>query len=189
MSRESGKARTGRRQLPKTSSRPSKKNLDDDIPKSMTSLGGRHTEQDLDAEALKLKAQVQEMSREADRMREIQTELKCKVKPRFRVDRDLEPITEDDPGVRQSSSEEEESEEQTSQNRHGSLDTLPYSEQGNPRISPSQNYLSGVSSNSFNREAPPFVFNAVQPQSAKATATIPAHPPDGSYPVCTAKSG
>ena len=173
----------GRRQLPKTSSRPSKKNLDDDSPKSMTSLGGRHTEQDLDAEALELKAQEQEMSREADRMREIQTEFKCKVKPRFRVDRDLDPIMEDDPGVMQSSSEEEESEEQTSQNRHGSLDTLPYSEQGNPRISPSQNYLSGVSPNSFNREAPPFVFNAVQPRSAKATATTPAQPNIGATPA------
>ena len=142
MSKESGKTRTGRRQLSKTASRSGRRNLAEESPESMTLLSGRHSEQDLDAETLEIKAQVQEMTREAQRLREILAEFKCKPKTRFRTEQDLDPITEDDLRGRQTSSDEDDLQEQPSTNKLGSSDTLPYSQQGNPRISPLANHPS-----------------------------------------------
>ena len=194
MSKESRKTRTGRRQPPlKTTSRSGRRNLAEDSPETFTLSSGRHSEQVLDSESLEIQAQVQQMTLEAQRLGKIQAQYKRKPKTRSRENHDLDPITEDDHGDRQSSSEEEEEfEDNTNASKIGSSDTIAYSQQGTTKLSLLLTYPLRRSPDPLNSEAPPFMFNAQQPllnaqppllAQSQAKATSPAQPNIAATPV------
>ena len=173
MSKEAGKARTAKRQVPK--SRPGRRPLEHDIQEPLT-LGDRaealslskdtHSHLLVDNEAQEIQARVEEMSLEANRLREIQKDHTVRTKTKSR---ELNPIEEDDPEEDNTSSEQEEMEETNSKLSH---DTQPYSEQS--KVSPTGPFRFGTSPR-LDGQAPPFVVNPQPLATAMTPAPVPSN--------------
>ena len=183
MSRDAGKTRTGKKQLPK--SRPGRRTLAEETQEFLTLTDKAdalalsketHSHHLLDNESNETQAQVEQMSLDAQKLREIQEEHKFKPKIRSHQIQELNSITEDEPGEDNSSSEQEQEEIEDTHSKLSSHDTQPYSEQS--KLSPTLSYRFGKSPNTLDTHAPPFVFNS-QPQ---ATANVPVSWPKPMLP-------
>ena len=181
MSRDAAKARTAKKQVSK---RQGKRLLEPDIQEPLTledraealSLSkDTHSHLLVQSEAKEIQHRVEEMSLEANRLREIQKDQTFRTKTRSR---ELNTIDEDNPEEDNTSSEQEEMDETNS--RLSSHDTQPYSEQS--KVSPTGPYRFGTSLR-LDEQAPPFVFNP-QPL-ATAIAPAPVSPNVPAAPVDT----
>ena len=175
MSRDTGRTRlAAKRQIPKTKGR---RPLDSDSldplaletrAEALTISKDFHTKLLTQGESRDIQNGVEQLSREADKLREIQQQLAQGTKTRSR---ELDTIDEHDQIEDNTSSDHEEELEETS-SRLSSRDTQPYSE--NSKLSPAGPYQFGIGPR-LDSQAPPFVFNPQPLATSNTPAPVPTN--------------